>query len=379
MKKILMILLLTLTLYGCWDYHEVEDFVRVAGVAIDKGENKRLKVTTETNRYPTGQSNDPVQPVLYSIEADTIFEALRATISESGRKLYLGQTMAIVISEEVAKEGILEIFDFFIRDPETRLTMNVFIARGSSAKDIITDTATQEPISSYELDKMIDNTRFHTGLKKNTVLYKLYNEIFEPGVEVVIPAVSIKDLDEKKKTSALTGLACFKDDKLVGYIDIEYVPYFSSFIGEYDLNVVSVPLGKDNYMSCEIMKSKTKQKVKFINDQFHLFVTIEVIFTMGGNATNEEISMTKLKPDDLEYYFALDRKQKILELIEYIRNNIKTDVFGLENAAYHLSHKNWKKNKDSYNFLQDTVIHIEVKAKYYSAGRIKLEEGELHG
>ncbi|HHU55810.1 MAG TPA: Ger(x)C family spore germination protein [Acholeplasmataceae bacterium] len=375
-----LLLFFIISLSGCWNYTEVKEFINVAGVAIDKGENERFKVTVETNKYPPGQSDKPVEPVLFSIEGKTVFQCLRLIIGTSGRKLYVGHMMVIIVSEDVAKEGIIEILDFFIRDHEVRLTTDLVVSRGCKAEDIFLTDVMQEEIASYEIDKLLDNTEPYSGLKKQKSLYQIYNDIFEEGIDPIIPALSIIDEADDKKTFRLNGLGCLKDDKLVGFIDYNYVPYYASFIDCYDGGVLAIPIGdngKDGYISCEIVKAKTKSKVKLINDQFHIYFTMEINFTLGGNSTEENVKLTTFKPKDFERIFADDRKKHCNELLNIIRKDLDTDIIGVERYIYRKSYRNWKKYHLVYDFLQNTVIHYDIKAHFTSPGIIKIDEGEF--
>ena len=72
---------------GCWDYKEVDEFIIVAGVAVDKGDFQKYKLTVETILVSGGASAS-IQSKTFSVEGDTMFNAARNFISVTGKKLY---------------------------------------------------------------------------------------------------------------------------------------------------------------------------------------------------------------------------------------------------------------------------------------------------
>ncbi|NLZ84169.1 MAG: Ger(x)C family spore germination protein, partial [Acholeplasmataceae bacterium] len=115
MFLIVFIISIGLTMSGCWDYQEINNVTNVAGIALDKGEEKKFKLTFETIVFkPSADFNISVK--LVETEGDTIFEGIRNAVAVAGKRLYIGHCKAIIFSEEIAKEGIKEHLDFFVRD-----------------------------------------------------------------------------------------------------------------------------------------------------------------------------------------------------------------------------------------------------------------------
>ena len=98
-----MILLLT----GCWDQRELSDISVVTGMAIDKGEKGRYKLTveainaTELNAKTAG-GNSPT--VVYSLEGDTIEELSQKMNIGLSRNLLYSHMRVFVISKDIARE-----------------------------------------------------------------------------------------------------------------------------------------------------------------------------------------------------------------------------------------------------------------------------------
>ena len=67
-------------------------------------------------------------------------------ITLSGKKLYWSHATVIILSKEIASEGILKVIDFYNRDAEAREDIHLVISKEATAKckaAVPFETATQ--------------------------------------------------------------------------------------------------------------------------------------------------------------------------------------------------------------------------------------------
>ena len=116
--------------------------------------------------------------------------------------------------------------DFFTRDPEVRLNLNVFIVKGSEASEVIRQGNTRD---KFVFDRLEGIKRHHWGLSMITevdlmeVMYILDAEflsLYVPCVKLVKKTESTGGMDEGMDL-ALEGFAVFKGDRLAGYLERE--------------------------------------------------------------------------------------------------------------------------------------------------------------
>ena len=79
-RNLLWLTAMLLLLTGCWDQRELTDLTVVTGMAVDKGENGRYKLTVEAINTvelnsKTAGGNSP--SFVYSLEGDTVEELSR--------------------------------------------------------------------------------------------------------------------------------------------------------------------------------------------------------------------------------------------------------------------------------------------------------------
>lgn len=90
--------------------HNISNLAYVLAIGIDKGENAKMKVSTQFTKTAVFSSNSGTSPedassiVLVSCEADSIFSALNLLNSYIGKELNLAHCSVVIFSEEFAKE-----------------------------------------------------------------------------------------------------------------------------------------------------------------------------------------------------------------------------------------------------------------------------------
>ena len=136
-------------LSGCWDRREINELAVVSALGIDK-EDDIWKVTAEIFRPTSGGGNDgntgggggTAERQAWVVQGQdyTILGALRDMALKVPRRVYAAHISAIIIGEEMARQGILEFLDLWERDAEARLITKILICRGR-AEDVLVSSA----------------------------------------------------------------------------------------------------------------------------------------------------------------------------------------------------------------------------------------------
>ena len=160
MKKgmaFLAAILLLLTLTGCKNGgdsgREIRDRLIVQGIGVDRdGDGYRLTLQAFNTAVAGGQDNGMSGNVtkVYETSGATIADAMRNITLTAGRRPLYSHNWIIVFGEDVAREGLNETLDFFVRDYATRSTVDLAIARGKAA-DIIKSPFNGSSIPAREI------------------------------------------------------------------------------------------------------------------------------------------------------------------------------------------------------------------------------------
>jgi spore germination protein KC len=334
MKKIRITLLTfiifinSIFLTGCWNYREVNELSIVAGVAVDKGIENQFQMTVEIVQISSGK-DAKISSKIVTVEGKTIFDAARNLISISGKKLYWSHSKVIILSEEIASEGVTKAIEWYNRDTETREEVNILISEGGSAKEIFEAQGTTEDIKSFELDEIIKN---QVSLSKAPItdILKFDIESKTKGISTVVPAVNLKHIDGKMKPEIM-GTAIIKNDKLVGFLKGEETKDLIFIRNEVkggliieEMQTKDVP----TLVSLEIFKSKTKVTPVVYSKDIEINLDIDTTVAIG------EIVGTENFIDDDEGRMKLEQsaentlKKRIESLINKIQSEYDADILG---------------------------------------------------
>ena len=364
MKKIILSLII-LTLCGCWNYNELNNYSIATGMAIDYEDNKYIVSFLISNGKKEEDSSNPYyQATLYSGEGMTIYEAIKNIELVSPKQLYIGHLTSIVISESVARRGLYDSLEYLLEDSNSKKNFYVVLAKGSSAKDILSIT---NPMTEFSSESISDNIEASNKLQGN-IIAKTYNDVIydlvNDGIDSAINSYVIvgdvnkgitKDNLESTQVSAyikLDDLGIFKGDKLVAWASMNESMGINIINNDVDNIYINTDC-EDGHIVISANDIRTKKNI--LNDS----IKIKTI----GNATIKEVTCDidledKNNMNDLK--IKVDNKVKDMIKNGYIfaRDN-GSDVFGLGLSLYRNNPKYYN-SVDWYNTYLNLEPEIDV-------------------
>lgn len=387
MKKIKWLLpfFLVFLVTGCYNYRELNQLALTSAIGIDKVE-EGYQVTvqvlnTQKQGSDSNSSGDQPKFVIYQTKAETIQKALREVILESPRRLYVNHIDMLLISEEVAKDGIQEILDFFARNTEFRKQFLVVISQEKKTEDILEVLTPLEVLNAKNIkDSILADTKYF-GMSMNVTYEELLNTYLNQRTDIVLPSVKIigkgkkGDKQENIKSSIpdtsveLAPLAVFQEDKLLGYLNIEQSRSLNYVRGNIQNSILTYKCGENQLFSTEVISSKIKTKVDSKTPKIMISVT------GSGNIKeiNCDVDLTKSKTiTQLQQTINQKMEQDILKDINEIIDTYHTDVFGFEELLYKNSPKQYQKLKKKYGekLLEEIEVEVKVQIKLLTKGNI---------
>ena len=115
-------------------------------------------------------------------EGDTIYDAIKDVSFRSPRSLFFSHMRYVIFSEEVAREGLHKILDFFNRYREIRLRTYLLMGKGS-IKEIIKTFPELEPTHAEELEKIAEITLMENSRFLMTDIKRFTENMIEPGID----------------------------------------------------------------------------------------------------------------------------------------------------------------------------------------------------
>lgn len=137
---------------------------------------------------------------LFSASGNSISEALDTISLDIGRKIGLAHCDSIIFTEELMKENLTLILDYFIRTANLS-TNPTLVATPDSAKDLLNAVKSSNNLLDLSLKNIIDSQEDRT-LLSNVTLDRFYRAYLSNNSTFAIPLLSTKSADESTSSSA---------------------------------------------------------------------------------------------------------------------------------------------------------------------------------
>lgn len=157
-SMIFIIIICPSILCGCWNYREINTLSIIAGMAIDKNmvTNKYILTTEIITTQAQGVSSI-ISSQIFESEGDSIFSAVRDMIEKTGLRLFWSDAKVVIISESLAKEGIIPAIDWTNRSNFVRPDMWILISKGNTASEILKTKINLNEVTSFHLDDAMNS------------------------------------------------------------------------------------------------------------------------------------------------------------------------------------------------------------------------------
>ena len=377
MKKILIIVNLLLCLTGCFNYKELNNYAIATGMAIDLS-NEGYEVSFLISNSPksnTSSSHD-YRNVIYSGKGKTIYECVKQIGMISPKEIYIGHLSIVLLSEEVAKNGINESIEFLLQEPRSKKNFYIALTKNDKAKDVLAITSPLTDFPSQNIATNLKTTSHLQGSVVATDFNKLLFNTVNFGTDIYLSGFKIKG--NKKDGSSedniesnipkayveLTPLAIFNKNKLV---------YWTSFSESKGINIINDNINniyfnikcKDGYIVIETDRLKTDLNIDKNKEVF--------IKTTGKASINEVTCDIDLnKQDELK---KIEKKiEKKIKSLEYKAINktkeYNADLFATELKYYRNYPQEYKKISNWEKLYKDINFNLNVNVKLNSTGSI---------
>lgn len=380
MKKIIILTLIILNLTGCWNYYELNNLAICTGISIDKKDDKYEVTYLISNAKKAESSSKEGEPgtTTYNGIGDTVQDAINDLNLKIPFEPYNGHLVVIVISEEIAKEGITQVLDLLARDTESRDFFYILLSKDAKAKEILEIISPLETFPSQTLASDIE-----TSSAKTSLIYKItYNDflymILEEGQDPILNSVTIlgnqeKGSDEKslsstipKATIKIDTLGIFKDDKLVSWTNDDESRGINLLNNSVE-NIYVKTECEDNYIMSYVKDIDSKTNIDLENNTVNVEITgkatlleVNCNIDLGNPKVIEEIE-TNIK----------NKLNEIINKSENLLKEYKTDVLGYGNKIYKKNPKKWKEIKNDWdNIFKNLEIKTNIKINVENKGSL---------
>lgn len=379
---VLSFTLVTLTFFisGCWDRKEIENRGYVLGVSIDhaispepKGKfdlphvtqeagERKYRVNFEFPRFTQGKEGEKgsgtEKHLLYVGEGESMAAVSRAMNAKMPFTMFFEDIQILVFSESVAKEGIDDLLDFFVRNPGMRRRVKLLVAPGR-AEDILKNKIQVNEVNSTFISKITKNVKIAPRFASKTDLGDI-SEAIRSKHSFFMPFVVLEKGDVKLTKAALFN----KEAKLVGELD-EYEIVGAKILRTVLLEgVFSVPnpANPEKLAVFEILDHKTEINSHLDGDK--LWFTLEATFVgnLGENTEPEQKTLDPIFLKDVEQALAAEFTRHV-EAAYYKQQQVHAEISDLGWLIHRQHPQYWKQIKDRWDDETFPTVPLEINIK----------------
>jgi spore germination protein KC len=365
---------------ACWDSRELDDLALITSLGIDKIKDQYV-VTTQVVNPATiasqkgGGNQSPV--VTYKTKGKSISEALQKRTTLSDRENYTSQMKVLVIGENLAREGLKDILDYFSRSRGTEPIFYICIARGNTAENIL-EVMTPFTQNPADLIYASIKTQIKTkGAVMGSMMDDLISNLSNEGEEAKLTAIELIGSKEKgeveenvKKIAPetflkISNIGVFHRDKLVGWLSEKESIGLNFILNKIEKTYIRIfcPGHSQKRIMLEVLHTKTSVKSKRQNS--HPLIQIKVQTEININ----EVQCENLQIDNPQTIRTLNvlAQKEITRIIKSVifaaQKKYKTDVLEFGRAVYRDDPDYWMENKKKWNQQLFVNIPSNIQSK----------------
>jgi len=399
----------------------------VNSVLYDLTEDGKAKLTLEIMNpaAPGGQ------PIIYEAKGATFAEAVRQEMDSVDKNLFAGFNRARLFSEKLAKSGLNPLIDFVYRNSLTDETPLMILVKDEDPQRFyLCETGLSDMMGNYleSLSKTQQMTTCESVFITTLEFEQLY---YQQGIQPVMGLVQIieqndystssgsgsssgsqpsaygtstqgksseassgseKDgasqpQDSQKNASSAQsggvkyyvfyeGLAAFKEDKLVGYMNGEEARAYNILRNQFTTSVLPFPYGK-GYITCLMQNAKTKIDTKLNGLAPEITVTVKTHMSISQIDDQSINIMEKEVLKKVEQKANATLQDQLLGSIQKAQQQFESDIFGFGIYMHSQHPQEWKEIKYKWdNLFVKAKINVKVETTILTEGSAKQPMGQ---
>jgi len=393
----IILIILSFSLYGCYDAVSIEQYAYVIAIGIDEGKQNEIKLSLQfaiSDSSSDGSSQSNKSSVI-TVECSTIDSGIAIVNSYISKIICLSHCQIIAISENLAVNGIEDYIDTLINNIEIRPDCNILITKCNAsdyiknANPILTDLVARY----YEV---LLNSESYTGYTTTTPIYEISssshsvfsqyvamlgglnfeesknnnnsetnNNLIDKGSELKPSETPITG----NTVSQIMGLAILNNMKLVGELDSLESVCFLILKNKLERCIISIPSPFNDDEAIDILlklNNSTKSNVKLINKT--PFISCDI--KLSGIIQSYPGSVDYTSEDNIkivEEYTSSYISSKISEFLYKTAKNYNTDIvgFGYKTSPMFSNINDWQNSSwvENYkNSFFNVNVNTEIKS-----------------
>lgn len=369
----LLVFMIGISFTGCINKEsEISSRLVIQGIGVDKTDKGKYKLslqvfnTAVSGGQDSGNSGNVTK--VYTVEGDSVADCMRNATLIMGRRPLYSQNWIVVISEEIAKDGISSSLDFFVRDYGMRSTVSLLLS-STSAEDIIRSECGGSAIPAREINSSLEMWKYN-GKIVDVDIYEAINLFNDPLAEMYIPIVR-RNKGEKKEddTVVIDGIGVFSGDHLKDKLSPEEIRGFMFINDEIKSGEIVAQTSESGKVTLEIIRSKSKIKTHLKDGSPFFEISIKCVFDINEmENTNAQLNKNTIRA--IEKSASEEIQNQSQSVLDRCIKDLNCDIFRLGDRFMKAYPKEFKKSKMKWNeWLPKVKTEVSVESEIRRIGQ----------
>ncbi len=356
---LLMLLALSILLGACESYTDLNEFVFINSILVDKDEASGGMVFYFETLVPvrsSGTNANEEKRITYKFKAQTAGEALNMLETSTSAQITLAQNKVLLFTEEFAQSGIDQCIDTFDRRQRssTRTLLGIF---QGDPKEFINPNHPEEQLTGMFLYDMLGTKVSFTSVGVRVDLKEFMNQKYVGDRVSSLPVINTSKDEDTQGQYLLDGLGLIKEYKLIGILNREESFYFNLLLDNDvagDLTVRN-PMEENKMVTLLLTDASRQTDVEYENGVLKVAQECKLNTTLSS--IQGDLQLTKENIQKIQDAMAEKIRQKCMTLFEEWKGK-KIDIFDIQ--------EEFERKYPAYagtNIIENTELQLTIQVK----------------
>lgn len=347
------------------------------GSAIDLSPDGRIQASAQIlvpGAIGGKGTSKSVQYIVKTGIGTSVFDAIHNLQEQTSRQTFIGHRIAVFVGERMAKRGIQEYMDELERNPDSNLRANIFLVKGTDAKEFFKLTAELEGYTTKVATQAAQYSDINTNNLKVT---RFVNTALSNGQRPFMQVVEFQPASEtgesqREQSLVESGFNVHEiglfnhNTQLVGYLNGDEADYAAWVAGALQKTVLTTYVEQgQGTVSLDLFRVGRSVRSEVRDGK----ITVRVTLTGRGIIRENNSKLNMLLPKDVEYVkqaFDQSTKRQTEQVIAKVQKDYGTDIFGFGENIYRHHPLVWRVLQNDWDnrFKQvRTVVDVNLKVQ----------------
>lgn len=349
----------------------------VSAIGVDMEEEQYvISVQVVSPSSDQKGASEELGAVVYKEKGRTITEAFLKLNNSISRTLFFDDTDILILQDKLLEtKGITDITDYLILNPLVSTNIEILVSKDVTANTILRTVTPIQKVSALRIKEILANNQINSGTTFKMYPSNVQNDLLNNIKQTALPYITIQGDIEKglKKENIeeyspstifkLNGMAVFKEDKLIGFLDDKESRIYSMFQKKITRTLLTVtcpnPDEEDKFVGLNV--TDLNSKITFEESTIPTFtVDVKVEGEIRESQCSKSVDYPNL--DKIKKRYEDEMKKDIEQLITKSKE-MNSDFIGFGKSIYLANPKKWEelaKNWDQ-SYKESTIkINVDV-------------------